>query len=204
MDTDIAALANLIALARKDKDDTTKAEISRTAFIDGLIAEGFTAVNVLPKAKLPAGFNGEHMRRKLETIGIAAIKIKGKRLNDAEIAKYFNDEIGKVVLLAGTAKGSLRNEAGVTQQTWNSELAAWVGKAIKSLAERAADNAAKAAGAPTPPKSKKEVFLDYLQKAYNLTFKEDCPCEDAEATQKDLLALAKSAVNGTLSTPKRA
>jgi hypothetical protein len=125
-------------------------------------------------------------------------------MNDAEIAKYFNDEIGKVVLLAGTAKGPMRNEAGVTQQTWNSEIAAWVGKAIKSLAERAADSAAKAAGTPNAPKSKKEVFLDYLQKAYNLTFKEDCPCEDAEAAQKDLLALAKSAVNGTLSAPKRA
>ena len=203
MDTNIAALANLIALARKDKDDTTKAEISRTAFIDGLIAEGFTAVNVLPKAKLPAGFNGEHMRRKLEVIGIAAIKIKGKRLNDAEIAKYFNDEIGKVVLLAGTAKGSLRNEAGVTQQTWNSELAAWVGKAIKSLAERAADNAAKAAGTPKPPKAKREVYLDYLQKAFNMTFKEDNPTDDAEAAQAALQALAKLE-KATLKKPSQA
>ena len=203
MDTNIAALANLIALARKDKDDTTKAEISPTAFIDGLIAEGFTAVNVLPKAKLPAGFNGEHMRRKLEVIGIAAIKIKGKRLNDAEIAKYFNDEIGKVVLLAGTAKGSLRNEAGVTQQTWNSELAAWVGKAIKSLAERAADNAAKAAGTPKPPKAKREVYLDYLQKAFNMTFKEDNPTDDAEAAQAALQALAKLE-KATLKKPSQA
>ena len=203
MDTNIAALANLIALARKDKDDTTKAEISRTAFIDGLIAEGFTAVNVLPKAKLPAGFNGEHMRRKLEVIGIAAIKIKGKRLNAAEIAKYFNDEIGKVVLLAGTAKGSLRNEAGVTQQTWNSELAAWVGKAIKSLAERAADNAAKAAGTPKPPKAKREVYLDYLQKAFNMTFKEDNPTDDAEAAQAALQALAKLE-KATLKKPSQA
>jgi hypothetical protein len=203
MDTNIAALANLIALARKDKDDTTKAEISRTTFIDGLIAAGFTAVNVLPKAKLPAGFNGEHMRRKLEVIGIAAIKIKGKRLNDAEIAKYFNDEIGKVVLLAGTAKGPLRNEAGVTQQTWNSELAAWVGKAIKSLAERAADGAAKADGAPKPPKAKREVYLDYLQKAYNMTFKEDNPTDDAEAAQAALQALAKLE-KATLKKPTKA
>jgi len=203
MDTNMTALDTLITLARKDADDTTKAIVSRAAFIDGLIAAGFTAVNVLPKAKLPNGFNGEHMRRKLETIGAAAIKIKGKRMNDAEIAKYFNDEIGKVVLLAGTAKGPMRNEAGVTQQTWNSEIAAWVGKAIKSLAERAADSAAKADGAPKPPKAKREVYLDYLQKAFNMTFKEDNPTEDAEAAQAALQALAKLE-KAPLKAPSRA
>lgn len=203
MDTNINALDTLISLARRDADDGAKAIVSRTAFIDGLIKEGFTAINVLPKAKLPAGFNGEHMRRKLETIGIAAIKIKGKRLNDSEIAKYFNDEIGKVVLLAGTAKGSLRNEAGVTQQTWNSELSAWVGKAIKSLAERAADGAAKTDSAAKQTKAKREVYLDYLQKAFNMTFKEDNPTDDAEAAQAALQALAKLE-KATLKAPNRA
>lgn len=191
MEKTTTSLAKLIELARKDKDDTARAAQSRATFIDGLIAAGFTAQNVLPKSRLPEGFNGEHMRRKLEEIGIAAIKIKGKRLNDTEIAKYFNDEIGKVVLLGGTAKGPMRNAENKTQQTWNSELAAWVGKVIKSLAEKEALAKDAAAGTPSMPKAKRDVYLEYLQKAFNMTFKVDNPTDDAVAAQTALQALAK-------------
>lgn len=196
-------VATLIELARKDRDDTARAAQSRAHFIDGLIAAGFNSKNVLPKNKLPAGFNGDHMRRKLEEIGAAAVKIKGKRMTETEIAKYFNDEIGKVVLLAGTAKGPMRNAENKTQQTWNSELAAWVGKVIKSLAEKEALAKDAAAGTPSMTKTKREVYIEYLQKAFNMTFKVDNPTDDAEAAQTALQALAKLE-KATLKKPTKA
>jgi hypothetical protein len=194
----------LIAFGRKAFDDGAKAEISRAALIDSLIAAGFTYANTAAytdkdvKAGKVSNENIAH-RGQLGLIAVASIKIKGKRLSDDDLAKFADDGVSNKVLLAGTAKGNISGET-----TWKGNATSWLSKVRNDLEAR--ENAAKdkAAGTPNAPKSKKEVFLDYLQKAYNLTFKEDNPCEDAEAAQKDLLALAKSTVNGTLSAPKRA
>jgi hypothetical protein len=201
------ALVALIALGRKALDDETRAEVSRLAFIDKLIADGFTSTNILPKKKLPAGFNGEWMRPQLLLVGAATIKIKGKRLSDADLVRYADDAVSNKVLLSGTPKGTMRDETGKTIVTWAGNAESWLGKVRLALIEREAQKLAEelgdVAGTPRPPTGAKDVVLGYLQKCYNKTFKdaEALSC-DLDEAQKTLRAAAK-AFGGTLSTPKQ-
>jgi hypothetical protein len=201
------ALVALIALGRKALDDENRAEVSRLAFIDKLIADGFTSTNILPKKKLPAGFNGDWMRPQLLLVGAATIKIKGKRLSDADLVRYADDAVSNKVLLSGTPKGTLRDENGKTLTTWAGQADSWLGKVRLALIEREAqklaDELGDTAGTPRTPTGAKDVVLGYLQKAYNKTFKDaealSCDLDDA---QKALRAAAK-AFGGTLNAPKQ-
>lgn len=201
------ALVALIALGRKAIDDENRAEVSRLAFIDKLIADGFTSTNILPKKKLPAGFNGEWMRPQLLLVGAATIKIKGKRLSDADLVRYADDAVSNKVLLAGTPKGTLRDENGKTVVTWAGNADSWLSKVRLALIEREAQKRAEeqgeVAGTPRTPTGPKDVVLGYLQKAYNKTFKdgEALSC-DLDEAQKALRLAAKT-FGGTLSTPKQ-
>jgi hypothetical protein len=193
--------ALLVAWSRTAADDETRASVSRTTFIDGLVQAGFTSKNILPKKKLPAGFNGDWMRPQLLLVGAATIKIKGKRLSDADLVRYADDAVSNKVLLSGTPKGTMRDENGKTIVTWAGQADSWLGKVAVSLAEREAAKV-QMPGTPKMTKAKKDVFMDYVQKAYNLTFKEDAPTKDAVAAQKLCRDLAKT-VGGTLSTPTK-
>ena len=201
------ALAALIALGRKALDDENRAAVSRLAFIDGLIGAGFTSTNIMPKKKLPAGFNGEWMRPQALLIGAASIKIKGKRLSDADLVRYADDSVSNKVLLSGTPKGTLLDDSGKTVTTWAGNADSWLGKVRLALIERETQKLAEelgdVAGTPRPTTGPKDVVLGYLQKAYNKTFKdgEALSC-DLEEAQKALRATAK-AFGGTLSTPKQ-
>jgi hypothetical protein len=190
----------LVSWARTAADDETKASMSRTTFLDGLIQAGFTSKNIVPKNKLPAGYNGEWMRGKLELIGAATVKIGGKRMTQADLAKYFDEGVSNKVLLSGIPKGTLRVD-GKPVTTWAGNVSSWIGKVQVSLAEREAAKL-QMPGTPKMTKAKKDVFMDYVQKAYNLTFKEDAPTKDAVAAQKLCRELAKT-VGGTLSTPTK-
>jgi hypothetical protein len=198
--TPAQAFAALVAMSRIAADDETRASVSRTTFIDGLVAAGFTSKNIVPKNKLPAGYNGEWMRGRLELIGAATVKIGGKRMTEADLVKYADEGVSNKVLLSGTPKGTLRVD-GKPVTTWAGNVSSWIGKVQVSLAEREAAKL-QMPGTPKMTKAKKDVFMDYVQKAYNLTFKEDAPTKDAAAAQKLCRDLAKT-VGGTLSTPTK-
>ena len=198
-------IVSLIAFGRKAFDDGAKAEVSRKVFIDGLVAAGFTYANTAAysekdaKAGKVSNANILH-RGQLGLIGAASIKIKGKRLSDADLAKFSDDGVSNKVMLAGTPKGNISGET-----TWKGQATSWLGKVRKDLEAR--ENAAKdaAAGTPRMTSTDNDVMLGYLQKAYNKTFKVDADlkCPDIGDAQKMLRDLAKT-FGGTLSAPKRA
>jgi hypothetical protein len=199
--TNVASLNDLLNLSRKDYDDTAKAEKSRIAFIDKLIAEGFTASNIGGQKK---GSNVDPKWRKAAlVIAAGTIKIKGKRLSDADLKKVASEEVSNKVLLAGIPKGTMKDTV-----TWLGNASSYVGKLKNDLEKREAEKLAEKAGTPagTPRTNKnapKDVFLGYLQKAYNLTFKENTiPTKDLAEVQKHLRDTAKG-VGGTLNAPKQ-
>lgn len=174
----------LLNLARADYDTAAKAEKTRVAFIDGLISAGFTASNTLPVKK---GSNVDPAWRKaLLLICAGAIKIKGKRLSDADLKKVASDEVSNKVLLQGTPKGTMN---GVT--TWLGNASSYLGKVRKDLEAREAE-AQDVAGTPRTPSSDAEIILGYLQKAYTKTFKDDVNLKcDLGALQKEMREVAK-------------
>jgi hypothetical protein len=199
--TNVSSWTALLNLARSDYDTTAKAEKTRVAFIDGLIAAGFTSANTVPVKK---GSNIDPMfRNSLLLICAGAIKIKGKRLSDADLKKVASEEVSNKVLLAGTPKGTMKDTV-----TWLGNASSYVGKLKNDLEKREAEKLAEKAGTPagTPRTNKnapKDVFLGYLQKAYNLTFKENTiPAKDLAEVQKHLRDTAKG-VGGTLNAPKQ-
>lgn len=182
--TNQASIAALLNLARADYDATAKAEKSRLAFIDGLVAAGFTASNTLPVKK---GSNVDPMWRKsLLLICAGAIKIKGKRLSDADLKKVANEEVSNKVLLAGTPKGTMNGTV-----TWLGNASSYLGKVRKDLEAREAE-AQDVAGTPRTPSTDAEIILGYLQKAYTKTFKDDVNLKcDLGALQKEMREVAK-------------
>lgn len=198
MDTKIDAL---IAFGRKAFDDGAKAELSRTALIDGLIAAGFTYANTAAysdkdaKAGKVSNENIVH-RGQLSLIAAASIRIKGKRLSDADLAKFSDEGVSNKMLLAGTPKGNISGET-----TWKGNATSWLGKVRLELEAR--ENAAKdkVAGTPRTTSSDTEIILAYLQKAYTKTFKDsvDLKC-DLQDLQKKLRSVAQT-LGGTLKMP---
>lgn len=182
--TNQASIAALLNLARSDYDATAKAEKTRVAFIDGLIAAGFTSANTLPVKK---GSNVDPMWRKsLLLICAGAIKIKGKRLSDADLKKVANEEVSNKVLLAGTPKGTIRDTV-----TWLGNASSYLGKVRKDLEAREGE-AQDVAGTPRTPSTDAEIILGYLQKAYTKTFKDDVNLKcDLGALQKEMREVAK-------------
>lgn len=198
MDTKIDAL---IAFGRKAFDDGAKAEVSRIALIDSLIAAGFTYANTAAysdkdaKAGKVSNENIAH-RGQLGLIAAASIRIKGKRLSDADLAKFGDDGVSNKMLLAGTPKGNVSGET-----TWKGNATSWLGKVRLDLEAR--ENAAKdkVAGTPRTPSSDADIILAYLQKAYTKTFKDsvDLKC-DLQDLQKELRSVAQT-LGGTLKMP---
>lgn len=182
--TNIQSWTALLNLARSDYDATAKAEKSRVAFIDGLIAAGFTSANTLPVKK---GSNVDPMWRKsLLLICAGAIKIKGKRLSDADLKKVANEEVSNKVLLAGTPKGTMNGTV-----TWLGNASSYLGKVRKDLEAREGE-AQDAAGTPRTPSTDADIILGYLQKAYTKTFKDDVNLKcDLAALQKEMREVAK-------------
>jgi hypothetical protein len=181
--TTVSSLTDLLNLSRKDYDDTAKAEKSRIAFIDKLIADGFTSANTSPVKK---GSNVDpKWRKSLMLICAGTIKIKGKRLSDADLGKFGDDAVSNKVLLAGTAKGNISGET-----TWKGNATSFLGKVRKDLEARAM---AGVAGTPRTPSTDTDIILGYLQKAYTKTFKDavDLKCDLADL-QKELRALGKA------------
>lgn len=198
--TIMTSLAALIAAGRKAFDDTAKADMSRLAFLDGLVAEGFTYANTAAYTDkdVKAGKVSNEVkvhRDQLMLISAAAIKIKGKRLSDADLAKFGDDGVSNKVLLAGTAKGNISGET-----TWKGNATSFLGKVRKDLEARAM---AGVAGTPRTPSTDADIILGYLQKAYTKTFKDavDLKC-DLSDLQKNLRALGK-ALGAELKAPTK-
>ena len=197
------SIAALIAFGRKAYDDGARAEMSRTAFIDGLIAAGFTVANTAAysdkdvKAGKVSNENKAH-RDDLLLIGAASIKIKGKRLSDADLKKFADDGVSNKVILAGTAKGNISGET-----TWKGNATSWLGKVRKELEAREEAAKAQVGGTPRPPSTHADILLGYYQKAYIKTCKDDInvPCDLAEL-QKLMRAVAKL-LGGELKAPAK-
>lgn len=194
-------ISTLIAFGRRAFDDGAKAEVSRATFIDSLIAAGFTYANTVAytdKDAKAGKVSNEIIahRGQLGLIGAASIKIKGKRLSDAELAKFSDDGVSNKVLLAGTPKGNVSGET-----TWKGNATSWLGKVRKDLEER--ENAAKddVAGTPRVPSTDTDILIGYLQKAYLKTFKADVNLKcDLQDLQKELRSVAQT-LGGSLKTP---
>jgi len=182
--TNVSSWTALLNLARSDYDTTAKAEKTRVAFIDGLIAAGFTSANTLPVKK---GSNVDPMWRKsLLLICAGAIKIKGKRLSDADLKRVADEEVSNKVLLAGTPKGTMNGTV-----TWLGNASSYLGKVRKDLEAREGE-AQDVAGTPRTPSTDAEIILGYLQKAYTKTFKDDVNLKcDLAALQKEMREVAK-------------
>ena len=195
-------IATLINAGRKAFDDGAKAEISRTAFIDLLWADGYRFANTAAftdKDRKAGKVSNENIMRRgnLTLIGAASIKIKGKRLSDADLKKFEDDGVSNKVILSGTAKGNISGET-----TWKGNATSWLGKVRKDLLER--ENAEKeTAGTPRAPSTDIDIILGYLQKAYTKTFKDDVNLPvDLLAFQKELRDVAKS-LGATLKAPAK-
>ena len=194
------SIAALIAAGRKSFDDGAKAEVSRLAFLDGLVAAGFTYANTAAYTDkdVKAGKVSNEVkvhRDQLLQISAAAIKIKGKRLSDTDLAKFGDDAVSNKVLLAGTAKGNISGET-----TWKGNASSFLGKVRKDLEARAM---AGVAGTPRTPSTDADIILGYLQKAYTKTFKDavDLKC-DLAGLQKELRAIGK-ALGAELKAPAK-
>jgi len=200
MDTKIDAL---IAIGRKAFDDGAKAEVSRAALIDGLIAAGFTYANTAAytdkdaKSGKVSNENKAH-RDQLGLIAAASIRIKGKRLSDDDLAKFADDGVSNKQLLAGTAKGNISGET-----TWKGNATSWLGKVRLDLEAREKAAADPVSGTPRTPTSDTDIMLGYLQKAYTKTFKDsvDLKC-DLQDLQKELRAVAQT-LGGKLTAPAK-
>ena len=195
-------IASLINAGRKAFDDGAKAELSRTAFIDLLWADGYRFANTASftdKDRKAGKVSNENVMRRgnLMLIGAASIKIKGKRLSDADLKKFEDDGVSNKVILSGTAKGNISGET-----TWKGNATSWLGKVRKDLLER--ENAEKeTAGTPRAPSTDIDIILGYLQKAYTKTFKDDVNLPvDLLAFQKELRDVAKS-LGATLKAPAK-
>ena len=185
-------LKNLIDFGRKTVDTTDRAEISRAAFIDSLIAAGYTASNTASykasdlKAGVVTNANVMH-RANLLYIAAASIKIKGKRLSETDLAKFADEAVSNKVLLSGTAKGNLSGTV-----TWLGNATSWLGKVRKDLEAREAQGQ-DVTGTPRTPSTDTDIILGYLQKAYTKTFKDDVNLKcDLADLQKELRSVAKS------------
>jgi hypothetical protein len=196
----MSSIAALIAAGRKAFDDTAKAEVTRLAFLDGLVAAGFTYANTAAYTDkdVKAGKVSNEVkvhRDQMLLISAAAIKIKGKRLSDADLGKFGDDAVSNKVLLAGTAKGNISGET-----TWKGNATSFLGKVRKDLEARAM---AGVAGTPRTPSTDADIILGYLQKAYTKTFKDavDLKCDLADL-QKELRALGK-ALGAELKAPAK-
>jgi len=200
MTTEIT-FADLLDFARADYDATAKAEKSRTTLLDAMLGAGFTAANIGGQKK---GSNVDPKWRKQALVMAAGtIKINGKRLDDADLKKIADEGVSNKVLLKGTPKGTMKDTV-----TWLGNASSYLGKIKNGLEKREAEKLAEKLGKPagTPRTNKnapKDVFLGYLQKAYNLTFKENTiPAKDLAEVQKHLRDTAKG-VGGTLNAPKQ-
>lgn len=187
------ALSALIAFGRKAYDDGARAEMSRTAFIDGLVAAGFTFANTAAYSDkdVKSGKVSNEVkvhRDQLLLIGAASIKIKGKRLSDADLKRFEDESVSNKVILAGTAKGNISGET-----TWKGNATSWLGKVRKDLEEREEAAKAQVAGTPRTPSTDTDIILGYLQKAYTKTFKDDVTVKcDLADLQKELRVVAKT------------
>jgi len=191
--TNTIKTTDLIVLARKDYDDAAKAEKTRAAFLDGLVAAGFTYDNTAPFKK---GSNVDPVWRKaLLLISSAAIKIKGRRLSDTDLKKVADEGVSNKVILSGTPKGTMN---GVT--TWLGNASSHMGKIRKALEVREGEGD-DTAGTPRTPTTDADIILGYLQKAYTKTFKADVALKcDLSALQKEMREVAK-VMGGTLKAP---
>lgn len=184
-------LKNLIDFGRKDVDNTDKAIKSRVVFIDGLVAAGYTSSNTASfkasdlKSGIVTNANVMH-RANLLFIAAASIKINGKRLSEADLAKFSNEAVSNKVMLAGTPKGNISKTV-----TWMGNATSWLGKVRKALEEREMVGVAGTPRLPSTDSTDTDIILGYLQKAYTKTFKDDVnlKCDLAEL-QKDLRHVA--------------
>lgn len=189
IETPVASFADLIALGRKAYDDADRADKTRAALIDGLIAAGFTFANTAAytgKALREGKVTNENkaMRDSLMFLGLATVKIKGRRLSDADLRKAVDDEVANKVMLAGTPKGTLN---GVT--TWRGNATSYISKIRADLEAREAAGNDKAGNTRTA-KSDLDFVRDHLQTAYNRTFKADvaikCDLDEVQRTMRDV------------------
>jgi len=203
------SLNDIVKSARADVDKKDSAELARKVLIDQLFAAGYrfdnTASYTAKDLREGKVSNANVMYRgNLMYIGAAAIKMNGKRLSDADLQRFMDDEVSNKTVLAGFMKGNVAKE-----RTWKGDVTSHIGKIRNDL--KAREDAAKgegegegegASGKARNVKTDTDFILDGLQSIYNRTFKTDVTVKgDVEEIQKAMRAVA-TAIGATLAKPK--
>ena len=192
---------DIVKFARADVDKTLSATVARNALMDSLIAAGYTFENTasytakdLRDGKVS---NANVMyRNNMMYICAAAIKINGKRLSDADLQRFMDDEVSNKTMLAGYMKGNVSGE-----RTWKGDATSHMGKLRNELKARA-EAASDANGKARMVKTDTDAILASLQVAYNRTFKADVTIKaDPAEVQKAMRAVA-TLLGATLAQPK--
>lgn len=196
-----SSILAIIAAGRKAFDKEGEAAVSRIAFIDAMVAAGFTYANTASysEADLKAGKVSNERKVFRDTallICAGTIKINKKRLSEADLRKFADEAVSNKVLLNGTAKGNLSSGT-----SWKGNATSYLNKVRLDLKARE-DAGGKA---PSVEKTDTDFQIDFLQKAYNRTFKENVKLPngvDLAELQKLYRAVATK-LGKTLATPKR-
>jgi S-adenosylmethionine/arginine decarboxylase-like enzyme len=202
MENKTLTLAQIVGLSRKAFDDGARADVSRLALIDGLIGAGYTFANTASftdKDVREGKVTNENrtFRESLMWICAATVKIKGKRMTDADLQKFTDEGVSNKVMLSGTPKGNISKTV-----TWKGNATSHLGKIRNDLKarEEAKDEAS---GKARVSKTDTDFFKDHLQTAYTRTFKADVTIKaDLEALQKAMRDVAKIA-GFNLSQPQK-
>jgi hypothetical protein len=196
-------LNDLVTFARADVDKAQSAIVARAKLIDTMISAGYTFENTasytakeLREGKVS---NANVMfRNNLMFICAAAIKLNGKRLSDADLQRFMDDEVSNKTMLNGFMKGNVSGE-----RTWKGDATSHMGKLRNDL--KAREDAGKAddkASAARNVKTDTDAILSGLQAIYNRTFKADVTIKaDPADVQKAMRAVA-TLLGATLSQPK--
>lgn len=195
-------LPEIIKAARADVDKAAGAALARTALMDQLVAAGYTFANTASytaKDLRDGKVSNEQVmfRGNMMYICAAAIKINGKRLSDADLQRFMDDEVSNKTVLSGFMKGNVSNE-----RTWKGDATSHLGKLRNDL--KAREEAAKVGetGKAKNVKTDTDFILDGLQSIYNRTFKADVTVKgELEEIQKAMRSVA-TAIGATLSKPK--
>lgn len=195
-------LPEIVTFARADVDKTASAAKARATLIDALAASGYTFTNTAPYTakELRDGkvSNAQVMHRgNLMFICAAAIKINGKRLSDADLQRFMDDEVSNKTMLSGYMKGNVSGE-----RTWKGDATSHMGKLRNELKAREDAGKDAAKGNARAVKTDTDAILASLQVAYNRTFKADVTIKaDPAEVQKAMRAVA-TLLGATLAQPK--
>lgn len=196
-------LNDLVTFARADVDKTQSAIVARAKLIDSMISAGYTFENT-------ASYTAKELREgKVSNANVmfrnnmfyfcaAAIKLNGKRLSDADLQRFMDDEVSNKTMLNGFMKGNVSGE-----RTWKGDATSHMGKLRNDL--KAREDAGKAddkASAARNVKTDTDAIMTGLQVIYNRTFKADVTIKSDPADVQKAMRAVATLLGATLAQPK--